>query len=102
MMKNNKSPGNYGLTCELYKKFWFWIGKLLVDSHNTSYENGELSVSQKQPVITLLDKNKDRTLLKNWRPISLLNVDYKIISKALVNRMKPFLPAIINSDQTEI
>jgi len=45
--------------------------------------SGELTTSQKQAVITLLDKGKDRTLLKNWRPISLLNNDYKIISKAI-------------------
>ena len=57
-------------------------------------------MSQKQAIICLLDKKKDRTLLKNWRPISLLNVDYKIMSKSLVNRIKPFLNEMINISQT--
>ena len=97
--KKGKSPGNDGITAEFYKKFWFIFGKLIVDSFNTSHRDGELSSSQRQAVITLLDKGKDRTLLKNWRPISLLNVDYKIASKAIANRFTHFLPKIINSNQ---
>ena len=47
-----------------------------------AHDHGELSNSQKQAVITLLEKKgKDKTLIKNWRPISLINVDAKIASK---------------------
>ena len=67
---NNKSPGNDGLSVELYRKFWSLLGIHLVGALNEAYRTGELSPSQKQAVITLLDKGKDRTLLKNWRPIS--------------------------------
>ena len=97
--KPNKTPGNDGLPVEFYKKFWPVIGQLCVDCFNYAYENGELSVSQRQAVITLLDKGKDRTLLKNWRPISLLNVDYKIMSKALANRCTKHLSKLICEDQ---
>ena len=45
-------------------------------------------------------KDWDKTLLKNWRPISLLNVDLKLFSKAFASRLKPVLPSIISSEQT--
>ena len=99
-MKNNKSPGSDGLNAEFYKAFWPSIGNLVFESLNTSFERGELSPSQKRSIITLLAKSdSDRQLLKNWRPISLLNVDYKIASNVLANRMKTVLPTLIYQDQ---
>ena len=55
----------------------------MIDCFNYAHDHGELSNSQKQAVITLLEKKgKDRRLIKkNWRPISLINVDAKIASK---------------------
>ena len=47
---------------------------------------GELSVSQKTSLITFIPKGGDQTSIKNWRPISLLCSDYKILSKVLTNR----------------
>ena len=77
-MKNNKLPGSDGLNVKFYKAFWPSIGNLVVESLNASFERGELSPSQKRSIITLLAKSdSDRQLLKNWRPISLLNIDYK-------------------------
>ena len=59
--ESNKSPGNDGLTVEFYKRFCTSIGNLLVDSLNYSYEYGELSNTQKQAVITLIEKKgKDK------------------------------------------
>ena len=56
---------------------------------------------QKQSIITLLPKSgKDTTILDNWRPISLLNVDYKIATKSISNRIKPVLSSIISPSQT--
>ena len=99
--EKNKSPGNDGIPAEFYQKFWPDIKTLMVNSFNASYIKGTLSQSQRQAVITLLEKTgKDRNLLKNWRPISLLNVDYKILSKALANRIIPLLPNIIHHNQT--
>ena len=48
----------------------------------------------------MIKKSKDRLQLKNWRPISLLNCDYKILSKSLANRLKKILPSIIHTDQS--
>ena len=99
--ENNKTPGNEGLTIEFYKFFWPEMGTLLVDSLNYAYCHGELSNTQKQAVITLIEKkDKDRRLIKNWRPISLLNVDVKIGSKAVAKRLEKVLPYIIHYDQS--
>jgi len=50
--------------------------------------------------ITLLHKGNDKELLTNWRLITLLNVAYKIVAKALQRRLQPFLANVINNDQT--
>ena len=71
-----------------------------MDSLNYAHFHGELSHSQKQAVITLIEKkDKDRRWIKNWRPISLVNVDVKIGSKAIAKRLENVLPHIINYDQ---
>ena len=60
-----------------------------------------LTTSQRQAVITLVEKKgKDKRYIKNWRPISLLNVDAKIISKVMANRLKNVTGTLISSDQT--
>ena len=69
--QKKKSPGNDGLTVEFYLVFWPVFGSLLVESLNYAFEYGELSNSQKQVVITLVEKKgKDKRQIKNWRPIS--------------------------------
>ena len=98
--KNGKSPGNDGLTAEFYQVFWPTLGHLLVDSLNNSYEKGELANSQKQGIIKLIEKkNKDKRYVANWRPISLLNVDVKIASKAITLRLEKVLSDLISADQ---
>ena len=100
-MKNGKSPGCDGFTTEFYKFFWTNIKTLIVESINYSFEKGELSIDQKRGIITLIPKkDKIRTLLKNWRPISLLNTDYKILTKCLAFRLHKVLPSLIDLDQT--
>ena len=100
-MKSGKNPGNDGFTKEFYVSFFGELGPLLLKTFNYSFEKGELSASQKQAVITLIQK-KDRhvTLIKNWRPISLINVDSKIESKALMARIKTIIHNLISYDQT--
>jgi hypothetical protein len=71
-----------------------------VRSINHGFENEELSVTQRQGVITCIPKEeKPKQYLKNWRPISLLNVAYKIASSCIANRLKMVLPNIIHEDQ---
>ena len=61
LFESNKSPGNDGLTVESYRAFWHTLGNLMVDSLNYSYDYGELSNSQKQAIITLIEKKKIKT-----------------------------------------
>ena len=99
--QNNKTPGNDGIPIEFYRKFWSLISESFVRCANECFEKGEMSRSQKQAVITLIEKKgKDRSLLENWRPISLVNVDAKIMSKVIASRIKNVLPYIIHHNQT--
>ena len=60
----NKTPGNDGVTIEFYLAFWPLFGKPLVDSLNYAFEFGELSISQKQAIITLVEKKgKDKRMV---------------------------------------
>ena len=81
--------------------FFHLLGQDLVDSFNTSYRAGEIAPSQRRGIITLVPKeDSDLSSLANWRPITLLNVDYKIVSKVITKRLEKVLTLLINPDQT--
>jgi hypothetical protein len=98
-MTNNKSPGSDGFTVEFFKCFFIDIGTLLVRSANEGFVNNKLSATQRQGVIVCIPKEKPKQCLKNWRPISLLNTAYKIVSASISNRLKSVLSNIIHEDQ---
>ena len=90
-----------GLPIEFYNTFWPLLSDTLINSFNEAFMKKEMSPSQRQAVITLIEKqDKDRTYLENWRPISLTNVDAKIASKVIATRIVKVLPEIIHSNQT--
>jgi len=92
-----KTPSTNGLSTEFLKYFWPKLKSLIVKSFNYAFLNGSLSISQRRGITSLIPKkNKDKTILEN-RPISLLNVDYKIFTKVLANRLEKVLPKIIKS-----
>ena len=98
---NNKAPGLDGLPIEFYKIFWGDIKFYFMQSINQSYQQNHLSISQKQGLINLIPKkDKDPLNLKNWRPLSLLNADYKLIAKVIATRIKTYLNDIIHTNQT--
>ena len=100
-MKNRKSPGSDGFTVEFFKVFWGKLGGWVLRSLNEGFRKGELSQTQKEGVIICIPKgDEDRDKLRNWRPISLLNIVYKIGSSSIANRIKNVLPTIISEDQT--
>ena len=100
-MALNKSPGSDGLTVEFFQTFWEDIGHILVNVLNYCKEIGCLADSHRRAVITILHKQgKDPLDIKNYRPISLLNTDYKIMTKSIANRINPILGRIISPEQT--
>ena len=98
--KKNKTPGNDGLTVKFYLAFWPLVRKCPVECLNFAHRHGELSTSQKQAMITLIEKkDKDKRLLKNWCLISLINMDVKISSKVMAMRLESILPFLVHHSQ---
>ena len=98
--KNNVSPGSSGFTSEFYKFFWRDLRSFIANSINFGCEMGKLSITQRLGVITLIPKgDKNKALIKNWRPLTLLNTLYKMVSGCIAERIKPHLDSIIHPNQ---
>ena len=96
----NKYPGLDGLTPEFYLCFWDEIKPIFIRALNLLWKEGVLTNSQRQGIITVLPKpNKDHLKITNYCPITLQNVDYKIISKVINTRMRKTLSQLIHPDQ---
>ena len=95
-MQSDKSPGNDGLTKAFYEIFWNELKEIFEDFVSEAKEKGYLSTSQRQDIIRLVEKkDSDKKLIQNWRSISLLNEDLKILSKALSAKLKKVLSDLI-------
>ena len=99
-MKNNKSPGSDGLTVDFYKSFANMISKELTDALNNVLSTKEMTATLMEAIISCIYKKGDKKDISNWRPISLTNVDYKILTKILSRRFLDILPKIIHENQT--
>ena len=99
-MKNNRTPGEDGLPADFYKVFWNYIKQPFYNMVIECYQEQMLHQTARQGILNLIPKaNKDTRYIKNLRPITLLNCDYKIIEKAIANKMLPALHTIIAKDQ---
>lgn len=100
-LNTDKSSGSDGLTGEFYRSFKDQLAPILLELFNHIEKTQDTPSSFALGVITLLFKKRgDRTHLENYRPISLLSTDYKILTKVLANRPKTVISSIIGFNQT--
>ena len=95
------APGSDGITVEFLKVYWSHLEKVITASFNSAFEKGHISSSHCKAVITLTHKGKDlpQNQLKNWRPIYLINSDYKLLAKCLALRLSRAICDRVNIDQ---
>ena len=99
-MSPSKSPGSDGITALFFQKLWNIVGTDVIDAVLDFLSCGKMLSSINFTHIALVPKVKSPDCMPQFRPISLCNVLYKIVSKVLVNRMKVILPRIISDSQS--
>ena len=100
-LKKNKTCGCDSLSLEFYQTFWPELKTPLMQLYAESYGKQYLNQSGRWGVINLIPKKgKDGLLVKNWRPLTLLNYEYKILAKAIATRLEKFADKLIGSQQT--
>ncbi|KAF7645264.1 hypothetical protein LDENG_00207280 [Lucifuga dentata] len=101
LMQTGKTPGPDGFPVEFYKKFSSKIAPLILSMFEYSFKQSTLPQTLTEAIITVLLKpGKDPLDYNSYRPISLLNIDVKILSKVLTSRIDSIMPDLISADQT--
>lgn len=98
-MPLDKAPGPDGFTVSFYKTHWETIKKDFIRMVRNFQRKNKLGSSVKSSFLALIPKDPNPQSYDRFRPISLCNVSYKIISKILANRLKRILPSIISDNQ---
>lgn len=99
-MNRRKVPGIDGLPMEFYLKFWDILGPVVLEVLTAVLCTGAMGGSLATGVISLLYKKGDHTDLGNWRPLTMLCADYKLLAKVLADRLGTALPHVVHVDQT--
>lgn len=99
-LSSEKAPGLDGFPSEFYKHFWNVIGKDYFEMLLSSIQTGSLPKSCNRAVLSLLPKKGDLYCLKNWRPVALMCIDYKIFSKCIANRLNNYMSVLIMKEQS--
>lgn len=94
-----RAPGPDGFTAAFYQEYWNIIGPDLVDEVRRFFYTGKITEELNQTNLCLIPKITHPKTIKDFRPISLCNVAYKIISKNLVVRLKSVLSSVVSENQ---
>jgi hypothetical protein len=95
-----KSPGLDGFTIQFFTQMWELLGTEFTTMLQQAFDQGCLPGQMNNGLITLLHKGGNREDLRNWKPITLLNIAYKILAKALQQRLQVLLPEVISEEQS--
>ena len=99
--QGKKTPGLDGIPIEFYWKFCNELVPILTKLYNGFLNAGKMHDSAYQGVISLLYKGKgDRNNLANWRPLTMLNLDYKIYAKVLSRRVQTVIASVVRADRS--
>ncbi len=88
-----------GISFSVIRNYWGILSHLMLKMTNETFREGELTETFKMGLIKLIPKKGDARKVEDWRPITLLNCGYKIISGVVANRLEKFLPKIIGRAQ---
>ncbi|MCP4648685.1 MAG: hypothetical protein GY853_01215, partial [PVC group bacterium] len=100
-MPKGKTPGGDGLPIEFYQCFADELIPLLLKLYKECFKIGHMTTTMHSGLISLLYKGKGLKIDRvNWRPLTMLNGDYKVLAKVWINRIKIFMPLLIHPDQT--
>ena len=99
-MQSLKSPGPDGLPPLFYKKYWHIVGNAVIKAVQNFFTSGKILKEMNSTFIVLIPKNQNPSVISHYRPISLCNTSYKIISKLLVDRLRGVLPSLISPAQS--
>lgn len=100
-LKPNKSPGPDGFSTEWYRTFRSELVPTLLQTFNIALKDGKIPPTWRQATISVIPKEgKDRLDCGSYRPISVLNTDYKLYTSILAKRVEMILPKLIHTDQT--
>ena len=87
----SSAPGTDGISNKFIRHFWSYFKNPLLNYANHCFNTGQLTESFRGAKIRLIPKKGDTSKIKNWRPISLLNCFYKILSRVLTNRLRVYI-----------
>ena len=99
-MKQDRAPGIDGIPAEFFQSFWYILKNPYINMINECWALEDLPLSMKTAILALIHKAHEKDKLKNYRPISLLNTDYKLLAFVFAERLQKVLKYIVHDNQS--